>query len=220
MNFRHQLAGLGLGAAIAMLAASAASANVISLYGTINCFGLPGVTSCPDGSLWETGLGGVFFTDYRDANDLANAPATDIWTAPGNVSWTQPTYSPAGATSASLSIRIAGIADVNTDGGFGNYPVTFDGTNIGTIPDNTTSNAFQEVLTYTFSVPVGLLTGTDTVDIAASTSDGFIIDFSQLTVNTSVPEPASLGLLLAGLVSGAVAIRGRRWQKSSAARSA
>jgi|SRR5271157_3592525 PEP-CTERM motif len=219
MSLRHQLAGLGLGTAIAALMVSAASASVMSLYGTINCFGLPGVTSCPDTSLWETGLGGVFFTDYRNAYDLANAPATDIWTAPGNVSWTQPTYSPAGATSASLSIRIAGIADVNTDGGGGNYPVLFDGTNIGIIPDNTNANAFQEVLTYTYSVPVALLTGTDTVELETSTGDGFIIDYSQLTINTSVPEPASIGLLLVGLASvGGVLIR--RSQNKSAARSA
>ena len=60
MNFRHQLAGLGLGAAIAMLAASAASANVTSLYGTINCFGLPGVNLAPTDPYGRLGLVAYF----------------------------------------------------------------------------------------------------------------------------------------------------------------
>jgi hypothetical protein len=54
----------------------------------------------------------VFFTNYQDAYDMGFAPETDILFAPGNVSCTQPVYSTAGAKSASLSMRIAGIADV------------------------------------------------------------------------------------------------------------
>src|SRR5579864_3129543 len=81
-----------------------AYANTISLYGDIDCFGLPSVTSCPDGSSWETGLGGVFFTDYRDSAEKAANSVTDIWAAPVDVTWTQPSYSTAGAISATLSM--------------------------------------------------------------------------------------------------------------------
>lgn len=182
--------------ACCVLAASIASADTNSLYGDIDCFGLPGVTSCPDGSNWETGLGGVFFTDYRDAAELAANSVTDIWAGPANISWTQPSYSTAGALSASLSLRIAGIADYLTGGG-GPYTVSFDGTSVGSIPVNGDANAFQEVLTYTFAVPVGLLNGGDTIAINTNGGDGFIMDYSQLTVTTSaVPEPGSLLLLL------------------------
>jgi len=195
--------------ACGLLAGTAAHAGTVtSLYGTINCFGLSGVTSCPDGSDWETGLGGVFFTDYRDAYDLANAPLTDIWASPTDPTWNQPTYSTAGATSATLSMRIAGIGDVGLS-----YSVLFDGTSIGTIPTNSASDAFQEVLTYTFAVPVGLLDGNDSVEITTTGTDGYIIDYSQLTVTTgsSVPEPATFGLLLLGFgVLGAAKARRSR----------
>lgn len=189
-----------------LLAGTAAHAGTVtSLYGTINCFGLAGVTSCPDGSDWETGLGGVFGHDYRDAYDLANAPLTDIWAAPTDPTWNQPSYSAAGATSATLSMRIAGIADVG-----GPDTVLFDGTSIGVIPINSASDAFQEVLTYTFAVPIGLLNGNDSVEITTAGNDGYIIDYSQLTVTTgsSVPEPATFGLLLLGFgVLGAAKAR-------------
>jgi len=192
--------------ACGLLAGTAASAGTVaSLYGTINCFGLSGVTSCPDGSDWETGLGGAFFHDYRDAYDLANAPLTDIWASPVDPTWNQPTYSTAGAVSATLSMRIAGIADID-----GPDTVLFDGSVLGVIPANNAADAFQEVLTYTFSVPIGLLDGNDSVEIETAGSDGYIIDYSQLTVTTgsSVPEPATFGLLLLGFgVLGAAKAR-------------
>ena len=182
-----------------LLSASVATAGTAtSTYGDIDCFGLPGVSSCPDGSSWETGLGGSFFTDYRDAAELAANSVTDHWAAPGNISWTQPSYSVTGALSASLSIRIAGIADVGSA-----YTVLFNGTGIGAIPVNGAPNAFQEVLTYTFVVPIGLLNGNDTIAINNTDGDGYIMDYSQLTVTTNgvsgVPEPATFGLLLLGL---------------------
>jgi hypothetical protein len=70
---------------------------------------------------WETGLGGVFFTDYRDAAEKLANSVTDIWAFPGSISWTQPAYSTVGALSASLSLRIAGIGDIG-----GPYTVLFD----------------------------------------------------------------------------------------------
>lgn len=200
-----------------LLAVSMASAGTVtSLYGDIDCFGLPGVTSCPDGSSWSTQLGGAYFTDYRDTAEKAANSVTDIWTCyqagtagcfGSPFQWTMPSYSDLGATSASLSFRIAGIAD-NV---LGPYNVLFDGTVIGTIPNNFASNANQEVLTYTFSVPVNLLNGADTVSIPNTGRDGFIMDYAQLTVtsgSTGVPEPATFGLLLLGAAAlGAAKVR-------------
>jgi hypothetical protein len=78
----------------------------------MDCFGLPNVTACPNGSLWETGLGGVFFTDYRSPKEKAANSVTDIWGAPTGVNWNQPAYSVSGAVSASLTLKIAGMADL------------------------------------------------------------------------------------------------------------
>src|SRR5215472_14392036 len=60
-------------------------ADVISLLGDKDCFGVPGATSCPAGSLFVTDLGGTFFADYRTPTDPA---FTDIWSTPGGVSYT------------------------------------------------------------------------------------------------------------------------------------
>jgi hypothetical protein len=185
-------------AAVFICAAGTISAGTInSLYGDQDCFGLPGVSSCPDGSDWETGLGGTFFTDYRDSGEVSANSFTDIWASPASPSWLQPAYSRSGQTalSASLAMRIAGIAD----GVRGPWTVSFDGTSVGTIPTNPASDGFQEVLTYTFVVPVGLLTGSDTVSINTDSGDGYIIDYSDLSIQTpsSVPEPGTFGLLLA-----------------------
>lgn len=128
------------------------------------------------------------------AGELSANSVTDIWAAPGSVSWSQPSYSEAGATSATLDIRIAGIADIG-----GPYTVNFDGSSIGSIPRNLASNAYQEVLTYSFSVPVGLLTGNDSISFSTgSNGDGFIIDYSRLVVNAT-PEPGTFALLGVGL---------------------
>jgi hypothetical protein len=64
------------------------NAAIVSLVGDKDGFGIPGAPPVPaDGTLWSSGLGGVFFTDYRDAFDLANAPFTDIWRSPGGFSY-------------------------------------------------------------------------------------------------------------------------------------
>jgi hypothetical protein len=183
--------------AIGLLVVSAASAGTVtSLYSQINCFNLSGVTSCPDGSNWQTGLGGVFFTDYRTPAEVTAGSVADIWAGPENVSWNMPSYSAPGAVSATFSMQIAGIADTG-----GPYTVLFDNTSIGVIPINPLTNAFQEVLTYTYSVPVGLLDGADTIAINNTVGDGYIIGYALLTVTTggvATPEPATFGLLLLG----------------------
>jgi hypothetical protein len=194
---------LGLAALALLFGAVPARAGIVSLYGDKDGFGVPGAPAVPaDGTLFVTDLGGMFFHDYRDAFDLANAPLTDIWATLGTFSYTH-TYSLAGMspTAAQLDLQFAGIDDAP----FNQLPidVDFNGTVIGQIPLNNDANAFQEVRQYTFNVPVNLLTGADTVQINDTNGgDGFIFNFSELDIATATvatPEPASLTLVALGL---------------------
>jgi hypothetical protein len=173
-----------------------ARADVISRYGDIDCFGLGG--SCADGSGFTSDLGGVQFNDYRSAAEIASNSVTDNWEHQNPAASMTFSYALDGTpVSATFTTRIAGIANA----GFGPDDVTFDGTLLGQIPRNNSSNSDEEVLTYTFSVPIGLLTGNDATSIAVTGVDAFIIDYGQLSVmTTNTPEPSTLGILFAGLV--------------------
>jgi hypothetical protein len=177
---------------LVMLAARpehAAAVSIVDLVGDKDGFGLPGAPAVPaDGTRWATDLGGTFFTDYRDAGDLANAPFTDIWAGPDTFSYAH-NYALGGLvpTSATLAVQIAGIHDIN----LGTiYDVVLDGTVIGQIPPNPTANGFQEVKLYNFNVPLGLITGNDSVSVSMTGGDGYSINFSELTIE-AVPEPSS-----------------------------
>jgi len=174
-----------------MMISSTASASII---GDADCFGLGG--SCPDGTLYQTDLGGSFFTDYRTASDIATAPFTDNWTADAAITYTQ-----TGSPGDSLVLRIAGVADNR-----GPWDVFGDGVLLGQIPTNISPNAFEEILTYTFAVP-GALLADNTLNVllninVPTPTDGYSIDYSQLGPVARAPEPTTLaifGLGLAGL---------------------
>ncbi len=178
------------------------NAATVSLVGDVDCFGLGG--SCPDGTLWRDELGGVFFTNYQGLGDPS---FTDKWSTDISPSYTHAYLLGGAPVSATLEVRTAGLADDR-----GPWDVIFNGTVIGAFPTNTRANAFQEVLTHSFSVPIALLTGSDLVNLAINTtgqSDGYSIDFARLTIETTaVPEPASALLLACGAL-GVLARRRR-----------
>ena len=195
--------GFGLAVLISVVfASSSAHADTVSLVGDLDCFGLGG--ACPDGSLFRDELGGFFFANNQGPGDPA---FTDSWQAPAVVSYNH-TYVFGPALSATLVTRIAGIHDINLSD---SYTVLFNGTPVGSIAANASDDGFQEVLTYLFSVPVNLLTGNDVVSYSGMLgTDGFIVDYSRLTLSDDtlpgtvpVPEPTSLVLFVSGLAVAA-----------------
>jgi hypothetical protein len=182
-------------AGLVWFVSTAASANTISLVGDKDgsFLGAP----FPDGVLWGS-LGGVSFTDYRDAGDLATAPHTDLWSANAPVNpaaWTHTYVLDGTAVSANLQLNIAGFADI------GSVDLLIDGALL-TIFNFPGQNNTTHVLNV--AVPLGNIDGSTAFNLVPSSgNDGYIIDFTELTIVTrSVPEPGSLtllGLALAGL---------------------
>jgi len=176
-------------------------AGVVSLVGDKDCFGLGG--SCPDGTLWRDHLGGTFFSGYQGAGDPS---FTDKWSTDVNIVY-QHTYAlPVSPVAATLDVRFAGVADSR-----GPWDVLFNGTLLGQIPTNSTTYAFEEVKTYSWIVPVGLLTGSDTVNLKINVpvaTDGYSIDYSSLAItSTGVPEPNTITLLSIFALAGLAALR-------------
>ncbi|MDH3212815.1 MAG: PEP-CTERM sorting domain-containing protein [Myxococcales bacterium] len=148
----------------------------------------------------------MFWTNYRDASDLANAPFTDIWFSGIAVTYSH-TYSLGGLipVCASLAVQTAGVADDR-----GPWAVFLNGALLGETPTNTSVNADQEIFLYTFPVPAAILTESNTALLNINIpdlTDGYSINFSELTIEAVVPEPSTGLSLAAGLA--AIAMRRR-----------
>jgi PEP-CTERM motif len=196
----------GAAIACAPVLPSAANAAVLSMVGDADCFGLGG--SCPAGTLWQTQLGGAFFTSNATPSD---GLFTDQWFAASN-----PTYALAyaGGTGVSVELKIAGIADSR-----GPWTVLFNGTAIGQLTTNNATNAFQEVRLFNFAVASGLLLANNTVTFTTDGGDGYSVDYVSLlgTIGGAVPEPATWAMMLVGFGIVGTSLRRRHQTVASLA---
>ena len=144
--------------------------------------------ACPDGSLWRDQLGGVFFTSHQGPGD---PPFTDKWSADVAPSYVHFFTPPPGIISASLTVKFAGVADSR-----GPWNVLANGVVIGQIPVNSSPNAFQEVRTYTWQLPIALITAAESIVLSINVpaiNDGYSIDYSELTINGAFTVVSLLG---------------------------
>ncbi|WP_425038529.1 VPLPA-CTERM sorting domain-containing protein [Primorskyibacter sp. S187A] len=177
--------------------AGAASAATVDLIGDKDCFGTNDVC-VEDGTTWLPGGWSAVTQDGLDPTFM------DITTNGGSASWTH-SYAAGTYSSASLSFRTAGIADIA-----GPYDVLVDGVKVGEMPLDGSGHILVE--TFTFAVDTALVNdGAATVSFVVDGVDTWAIDYSELTLGMTtapVPLPAGLPLLLAGL--GGLALVRRR----------
>ncbi len=189
---------------IVLLVASQGFANVTSLVGDKDGFGLSGAPSVITTGTWSD-YGGTIPGDNRDVGD---PDFTDIWefiqtpdgplASPIVYTHTYSLLQP--AVSAVLTINEAGMSDDR-----GPWDIAFNGITIGQIgifsPDD-----WQTIKLLSYDVPVYLLTGSDTVTLTyldtVTGIEAFAINFSELTVSV-IPAPGaillgSIGVSLVG----------------------
>lgn len=170
-----------------MLAAAPARADVVSLYGDIDGFGF-GAPQDVDGALFVDEFGGIKMHDYREADDLANAPLTDWWNTIEEIGgpWMHEYDLGAAPVSATLHLYLAGIADISpidleADGDV-IYTLDFDGQN-------------QVTHVLDIEVPLQYIDGTTSFEFVGWWNDGYILDYAQLTIIPAAPAPSALVLL-------------------------
>jgi uncharacterized protein (TIGR03382 family) len=180
-----------------MLVAAPAGAEVVSLYGDIDGFGF-GAPQDVDGAMFVDDFGGIKMHDYRDADDLANAPLTDTWNTIDEIGgpWMHEYDLGAAPLSATLHLYLAGIADI------GAIDLEADGDVIYTL-DYPGQNQVTHVLD--IEVPLQYIDGTTSFEFVGWWNDGYILDYAQLIIIPIAPAPSSLALLVL-----AVAVSGRR----------
>lgn len=175
-------------AALTLSLAAVAPASADSLLGDKDCFGTLG--ACTEGS----------FVPYGTISaDVSDPAFTDRWMTTSDTQPWSHTFAPA-SSGGLLSFRTLGIGDVA-----GPYDVFADGVVVGQIPyDGGVGHNFVETFTFALS-PAIMADGIVNVSFTPSPSDGWAIDYSEVT---AVPEPETYAMLLAGL--GLLAFAGRR----------
>lgn len=142
---------------------------------------------------------------YSDVGS-GDGDGTDVWQF-STQSYVFDYSLPAGALTASLEVFTGG------QGLNGLTSVFINSQFVGTLTDgDDVGPSYNYAWKDTFDLTpfAGLLTGHDTLRFqTAQSGDGWVLDYAKLTV-TAVPEPATYGMVLAGLAAVGVFARRRK----------
>lgn len=201
INF--SLVGMAASVVGSLLFSPLSNAAVTSLVGDIDGFGGATVSNSPPN--------GVTLTCCFDNRSGEDPFFTDVWSfqkpeTPQTVTYTHaydPTSLLAPTQLATLSIQSAGMGNDR-----GPWSVLFNGVSVGAIGGPGVLIGSTEVVTSFFDIPLLLLnpTGMDQISLVfqQAGSDGFAINYSQLTLLTSVPIPGGFALFLSALSGGLI----------------
>jgi len=164
------------------LAATAALAQDQVFHGDPDGFGFGAPET--QGELFRS-LGGSFFGDFRDPDDLADAPSTDVWDAfPGGIVtdleqlWTFD-YDPDDIAEANLHFYGAGFGDI------GPVELTLDGEFLATLEF---PGQFETTQIIDIDIDADRLDGDTTIEMRAG-RDGYIIDYARLDLTRDDCRP-------------------------------
>lgn len=201
------------------LAGGASAATTTVMVGDDDCFGFPGLTSCPDGST----IPSVAPANRSGPGDPAG---TDAFGALGTVSFSFDIdltgLTPVAASVSARTVGLDGRDDLPFGDAFNGARFRFNGADVGTFFEPPVQPTISNIVRLlSFDVLAELQDGINTLTIVPEEAfeqfgvfEDYAVDFARLEVETApttvIPLPAAAPLLAAAIATLAWSGRRRR----------